>query len=263
MSKTVVGLMDNRPEAEAVVRELVESGFDRDAIGIIANDSPRRLDEPRHTYGDDAEADTGAGALTGMGAGAAVGGIGGLLAGLAGLAIPGIGPVIAAGPIAAALAGAGAGAVAGTIIGALANLGIPKEEAGYYAEGIRRGGVLVTVNAVDDDDAERAADIMRVHGAADIDERVARWRETGWTGFDETAAPYSPDTDLSRREMPAREPVVSERRVRVYSSITTGSPGAEPSSFREQAGLKGRYTGPERRRGPSSTYTGVERRAAA
>jgi hypothetical protein len=69
----------------------------------------------------------------------------GLVAGLAALAIPGVGPIIAAGPIFTALTGAGIGAAAGGLIGALANTGMPEEDARIYAEEVRRGGVLVIV----------------------------------------------------------------------------------------------------------------------
>lgn len=253
MSKAVVGLMDNRAEAEMVVRELIESGFDRDLLGIMANDEQRQTDGPRRTYGDDAEADTGAGALTGMGAGAAIGGIGGLAIGVAGLAIPGIGPIIAAGPLAAALAGAGVGAVAGGAVGALTNLGVPEDEAGHYAEGVRRGGVLVTVEADDEEDAERAVDVMRAHGAVDIDERAAEWRTTGWTRFDETAEPFERNVGVEEGAKSTR--VVGQGHARVYGRLRDDPVGAARS------GTRGSYTGPERRRNTGFQYSGVDRRA--
>src|SRR3982751_6408840 len=104
----------------------------------------------------------------------------GLVAGAAALTIPGIGPFIAAGPIAAALAGAGIGAAAGGAIGALVHLGVPEEEAHYYAEGVRRGGTLITVNASTDEMATCAAMVMKNHGAADIEQRAAQWKQQGW-----------------------------------------------------------------------------------
>jgi hypothetical protein len=130
-------------------------------------------------------------------AGAVVGGGAGLAASLAGLAIPGIGPIIAAGPIVATLAGAGTGAVAGGLIGGLVDLGVPETDAEYYAEAVRRGGALVTVRA-DESRAEEAADIMRSRGAVDIERRVERWREQGWERFDAGAQPYT--TDEIRRD---------------------------------------------------------------
>lgn len=178
MAKTVVGLMNTAEEAQSVVRELVESGFERGDIGMMTGPSGR--DASAHAAGDTSS--TTSGALTGAGTGAALGGVAGLVVGLAALPIPGIGPIIAAGPLAAALAGAGVGAVAGGLIGVLTNMGVPDEEAHYYAEGVKRGGTLVTVNVRDDEMAEVAAEIMREHGAVDIDERAGRWKEEGWSG---------------------------------------------------------------------------------
>jgi uncharacterized protein (TIGR02271 family) len=121
-----------------------------------------------------------------------LGGLGGLLVGLGALAIPGIGPVLAAGPLVSALAGAGIGAATGGLLGALVNAGIPEEHAGYYAEGVRRGGTLVTVQT-DDDMAQTAVDILNRFGPVDVNRRSAEWRSSNWEGFDETADPYTHD----------------------------------------------------------------------
>ena len=104
MAKTVVGSFDNYSEAQAVVAELVDIGVPRDEISIVANDKGGQ-----YTRSDTASkaGETASGAGKGAVVGGAIGGAAGLAAGLAGLAIPGIGPIIAAGPIAAALAGAG------------------------------------------------------------------------------------------------------------------------------------------------------------
>ncbi|MGH2536485.1 MAG: hypothetical protein ACRDHL_03735, partial [Candidatus Promineifilaceae bacterium] len=82
-----------------------------------------------------------------------------------------------------ALAGAGIGAATGGILGALVGLGIPEEEAGHYAESVRRGGTLVTVKT-DDHRLDEAEDILSRHGTVDIDTRVADWRDEGWAGFE-------------------------------------------------------------------------------
>ena len=141
-------------------------------------------------------ADDASGAATGAVTGGVVGGAAGLAASLMGLAIPGIGPIIAAGPIVATLSGAGVGAVAGGLIGGLTDMGVSKTDAEYYAESVRRGGALVTVRA-DDSRAERAADIMRDHGAIDIERRADQWKERGWTGWNDKAEPFTP-ADLDR-----------------------------------------------------------------
>jgi hypothetical protein len=138
----------------------------------------------------DGRVDDASGAAAGAVTGGVVGGAAGLAASLMGLAIPGIGPIIAAGPIVSLLTGAGVGAVAGGLIGGLTDMGVSPPDAEYYAEAVRRGGALVTVRA-DDARAERAADIMRAHGAVDIERRAEAWREHGWTGFDEGAQPYT------------------------------------------------------------------------
>jgi stress response protein YsnF len=225
MAQTVVGLMDTIEEAHNVVLDLIDSGFDRDDISIMS-----RKDEEAEVVTEEKDTTSGIGSGTakGAGAGAALGGIAGLVVGLTGLAIPGVGPIVAAGPLAATLAGAGIGAVAGGIVGALTELGVPEEDAHYYAEGVRRGGVLVTV-ATDDAAADRAAEIMRRHGAVDIDERAQQWRSTGWERFDEKATPYTSDQITKEREKVI--PVVEEDvkigkrdvqkgRVKVYSYVT-------------------------------------------
>jgi uncharacterized membrane protein len=116
--------------------------------------------------------------------------VGGLLVGLAALAIPGIGPVIAAGPIAAAVAGAGIGAATGGIIGALIDLGVDEDYAGYYAEGVRRGGTLVTAH-VEENMADRVAGILDDYDPVNLDTRVNRWQEEGWTSYDPQSEPYT------------------------------------------------------------------------
>ncbi|HSC99964.1 MAG TPA: hypothetical protein VLI21_13750 [Casimicrobiaceae bacterium] len=141
-------------------------------------------------------ADDASGAATGAVTGGVVGGAAGLAASLMGLAIPGIGPIIAAGPIVATLSGAGVGAVAGGLIGGLTDMGVSKTDAEYYAESVRRGGALVTVRA-DDTRAERAAEIMREHGAVDIERRAEQWRQRGWAGWNDQVQPYTPE-DIDR-----------------------------------------------------------------
>lgn len=190
MVKTIVGSFDNFNEAHQVANDLRAAGFLDSDISIVANDvAGEYREDPRVAPVKEAETSaTAKGAVTG----AVVGGGAGLAASLAGLAIPGIGPIIAAGPIVATLAGAGTGAVAGGLIGGLVDLGVPESEAQYYAESVRRGGALVTVRA-DEARADQVTDIMRDHGAVDIEGRVERWRESGWERFDADAQPYSAD----------------------------------------------------------------------
>jgi hypothetical protein len=88
---------------------------------------------------------------------------------------------IVAGPIVGGLTGAVAGALTGGAVGALVKSGVPEDEAPYYAEGIRRGGTLISLQT---SDTLRAEDIMNRHGSVNIHERSNTWRQTGWKGFD-------------------------------------------------------------------------------
>lgn len=190
--KTIVGLFDHFSEAEAVVRDLERAGYDRNDISLVASESARGKARTTTTAGGGG--DTAEGAGTGAIIGGVTGGMAGLIASLAGLAIPGIGPVLAAGPLVAALTGAGVGAVAGGLIGALTSAGVPEEHARYYEEGVRRGGTLVTVSA-SDTDADEVMEIMNRHNPVDIEERATQWRETG---FGTTAATASTTTTAAR-----------------------------------------------------------------
>ena len=176
--KTIVGLFDNFSEAEAVVRDLERAGYDRNDISLVANETSRGSARTTTTTTRSGDGGAAEGAGTGAVIGGVTGGVAGLIASLAGLAIPGIGPVLAAGPLVAALTGAGVGAVAGGLIGALPSAGVPEEHARYYEEGVRRGGTLVTV-AASDADADEVMDIMNRHNPVDIEERASQWRETG------------------------------------------------------------------------------------
>jgi hypothetical protein len=198
MTKTIVGLYDRFEDAQAAVRELTEAGFERENISMVASDAEGKYTRDMHL--EERAEDAASGAVTGAGVGAVLGGLGGLLVGLGALAIPGIGPVLAAGPLAAALAGAGIGAAAGGLMGALVDLGIPEEEAGYYAEGLRRGGTLVSLTTGDERSGE-AARIMNRHNPVDLDRRSQHWtREDGWQGYDRSAQPYTNEDIARERE---------------------------------------------------------------
>ena len=191
MAKTIVALYEDFSTAEGVARALVDGGFQREDISLMASDAKgtgaagsAATTVTAQKSDDDSSA---SGTMTGAAIGGAVGGVGGLLVGLGALAIPGVGPVIAAGPIAAALIGAGAGAVAGGLIGALTDIGVPEEEAGLYAEGVRRGGALLALRT-DEAEAEGAIDIMERFNPVDIDTRSAEWRQSGWTGTEAAAS---------------------------------------------------------------------------
>jgi hypothetical protein len=195
MTTTVTGLFDDYSDAEAAVRELKAAGIPDHDISIVANN-------PDGRYGDgDSSAAEGAG--TGAGLGALAGGAGGLLTGLGIMAIPGVGPVVAAGWLAATAAGAVAGAVvggaAGGLIGALTDSGVPEEDAHVYAEGVRRGGSLVTAK-VDDAMASEAEEILERSNWVDVPARRTAYREQGWSRFDSSLDPYTQEEIEAERQ---------------------------------------------------------------
>jgi uncharacterized protein (TIGR02271 family) len=196
MGKTVVGLFDNRAEAQTVVQELLNEGFRREQVSVMS----KRVEgsDPEVEYVEENGREQIEDMAKGAGTGAAIGGAAGLfLSVVAGAAVPGIGPVLAAGPLAAIIAGAGIGATAGGLVSGLTRLGVPDDDAEFYAEGLRRGGTLVSVEAADEA-APRAVAAMKRHGAVEIDKRSAEWREQGWTGFEaETLRPHvTPPSEL-------------------------------------------------------------------
>ena len=175
MTRTVIGLFRDSNEAQAALHDLEGAGFTREHLNLVAFDGSGE-------YTNRLKSDTELGSNTTKGA--AAGGVAGLLIGLAAVAIPGIGPVIAAGPIAAALAGAGVGAATGGMLGALNDMGVPGHEAKYYEEAIRRGGTMLVVHAGGDTSAEQAQSVLDRHGAIDIDEQSTEWKSEGWTPED-------------------------------------------------------------------------------
>jgi hypothetical protein len=108
------------------------------------------------------------GAAAGAGTGAVLGGALGLLAGIGALSIPGVGPLIAAGPIMAGLAGLGFGGAVGGFTGALIGMGIPEYEAKRYEGRIKNGGILLSVHCDTSDQIKRAKEVMKNTGAEDI-----------------------------------------------------------------------------------------------
>jgi len=206
MRRTIIAVYDDQTSANHVVNHLVEAGIDRSNIGFAMNDPDSR---GAKTLRGEEDVDAGEGASFG----AMVGGLTGLLVGLGSLLIPGVGPVIAAGPLIAglggAIIGAGTGALTGGIVAALVDLGVPEEEASYYAEAVRRGSTLVTAT-VHEDMLSQATEIMRRHNPIDLDTRVTQWRAKGWESFDPKVDPYTAEE-------------LATERTSYSSSNTTGS----------------------------------------
>lgn len=162
MSKAIVGVFRSKNSATDAINELKRNGYERD-ISLVARDEKAKNYEP--------DADSG-GRLTmenqnlgeGVFAGGALGGIAGLLAGAGALLIPGVGPIIAAGPLAAFLTGV----VGGGLAGGLVDFGIPEERGRYFEERIKRGDILVTIKA-EEDEVSEISSILKDNGAEDVE----------------------------------------------------------------------------------------------
>ena len=175
----------------------------QDDISIVANNGEGWYDKEREPGRIDRDGDgvddRTEGAATGAGIGGTVGGVAGLLAGLGMLAIPGLGPVVAAGWLVSTAALAVAGGAAGGLIGSLTQHGVDEDDANAYAEGVRRGGTLVTAR-VPEADAGRVEAIMD-RSAVNIRDAAAMWQRNGWTRFDPKAPAYTADEIRREREL--------------------------------------------------------------
>lgn len=183
-TRAITALFDDYDDAARAVDKLEAEGIPHGAISIVASNADDRhagrlsAEPVRRSNAEESDAADGAG--TGATLGTVLGGGAGLLAGLGLLAIPGVGPVVAAGWLVATVTGAGVGAATGGLLGALTGAGLSEHEAETYAEGVRRGGTLVTVRA-EETQADRVTAILDRHGSIDVDERAQDWQAQGWT----------------------------------------------------------------------------------
>lgn len=191
-----VGMFENTRDVDQVIAALTNAGFTKPQLGVIAR---RGIVKEKTSLVTTTEV----GAI----AGGALGGVSGLLVGLnvITLAIPGIGEAVAAVDLltvlGATLLGAGIGAVGGGLVGALVGLGLPEHEAHVYAEGVRRGNILVTVQAP----AEQMAavtDIFTQANAVDVSTRRQEWTVEGWTQFEEIPVTPPPTTSPQSPQIP-------------------------------------------------------------
>jgi hypothetical protein len=159
----VFGIYSNRNAAEQAADAIVNAGFAPADISVLL---PENLGN--RSIGTEKATKAPEGAATGGTTGAVLGGTLGLLAGIGALAIPGVGPLIAAGPIMAALAGVGVGGTIGGITGALVGMGIPEYEAKRYEGRIQKGGILLSVHCSTSDEVKRAKDIIERTGGEDV-----------------------------------------------------------------------------------------------
>ena len=159
----VYGIYPSRTTAEDAVDRLLASGFRNEDISVLLQDNAGTKD---FAHKKDTKAPEGT--TTGVVTGGVIGGTLGLLAGIGALAIPGVGPLIAAGPIMGALAGIGSGGVVGGMIGALVGMGIPEYEAKRFEGRIKSGGILLSVHCDNSDWVGKAKDLLKQTGAEDI-----------------------------------------------------------------------------------------------
>lgn len=198
MTVTISRLYDTYPAAQQAVRGLEAAGVPHSDISIVANNSDNWYGGKKDRDGDGVD-DRAEAAGTGAGVGAGLGGAAGLLAGLGLLAIPGLGPVVAAGWLAATAVGAAAGALTGGLVGALTEAGVSTEDAPLYAEGVRRGGTLVSAK-VPEGDRSRLDAILN-QSSVNLRDRSAAWQKNGWTGYDPASKPYDAEQVRKEREL--------------------------------------------------------------
>lgn len=176
MAKAIAAFFRTQTEGESARQALYQAGYSTDEVSYLSGDTrghqtpkvgPALKDE-----GTQSEA----------GSDAFVGGVVGLAVGAVVAVVPGIGPLLAIGPIAGAIGGLTAGVATGGVIGLLKDHGVSEEEADFYAEGVRRGGALITVHGVNEEREKNARKILDAAGAIQIEQLADEWRATGWTG---------------------------------------------------------------------------------
>jgi hypothetical protein len=163
VTSCVYGIANSDAQAVRIATRLRASGFTPNDISVLAPDRSGLRD-----LGHENATKAPEGAVTGAGTGAILGGALGWLAGIGALAIPGLGPLIAAGPILATLSGAAVIGAAGGLTGALIGLGIPEFEAKQYDSKLRQGNILLSVHTDDAEEAKLVRQIMTEEKAEDI-----------------------------------------------------------------------------------------------
>jgi hypothetical protein len=228
MAKAVIGLFESFGQAQNAVRDLAVAGIDRVRMSVVST--------PAGASGDSSQDKSKESKLATVATGAGAAAIGALALGMAlgPVAIPGVGLIIAAGALASGLAGAG---IAASLPKVLRKLGVAEEQRHAYAEGVRRGGTLVSVEGLQDREVERVVAIMKKHGAVDIQKRAQEWRQAGWSGRVEESEDRAPAEPIT--------PVVAGEMLLVFE-------------YEEAEG----WQGAERRRS-RQPYSGAERRKAA
>lgn len=194
--KTIAALFESLEDADDAVTALRALDIPAENLHAVARENVveeelrvegMTLEPEEEVHADEVAEGAGAGIV----GGGVVGGLLGLMVGLGAITVPGIGAAFAAGSIGAAIAGAaggaGVGAPVGAIIGAMLELSIPEDEAHVFAEGVRRGGILVIAES-EEEMVEDVRQILDDANAMDVEALRERWEAEGWTGFEEEPA---------------------------------------------------------------------------
>ena len=171
-----------RSEAELAVNQLTAAGFSSQDVSVLMADKSGTRD-----FATEKNTKAPEGTTTGAGVGGTIGGTIGLLAGIGAIAIPGVGPLIAAGPIMATLAGLGVGGAIGGVVGALIGMGIPEYEAKRYEGRVKEGGILVSVHCDSSEEVSRAKEILERAGGDDVA-----------SSGEKSVSTHTADTDVER-----------------------------------------------------------------
>lgn len=208
----VFGIYATPGTAEAAVDHLIRKGFSNASISVLLPD-----DESTRAFAHEKNTKAPEGATAGVTTGGAIGGTLGLLAGIGALAIPGVGPLIAAGPIMASLAGLGIGGAVGGIVGALVGMGIPEYEAKRYEGAVKEGGTLLSVHCDTSEQIDAAKTALKETGARDI----AATGEAGSndkTGARKTFGDISESAPLSTEDSDRETVAATERTIELGRS---------------------------------------------
>jgi hypothetical protein len=179
-NRAVFGIYTSAADTERAVNALIEAGFVSQDVSVLMPDQ-----QGTREFAVRKETKAPEGATAGATTGGVIGGALGVLAGLGALAIPGLGPLLVAGPLVAGLAGVGAGGAVGGLIGALVGMGIPEYEARRYEGRVKDGGVLLSVHCETPGEILRAKEVLRDTGAVDI---AASGESTGAKEMPDSAA---------------------------------------------------------------------------
>ncbi len=175
MAKAIAGFYRTIAEGERAKAALHDAGFTQDEVGFVAGDTRG------HTTPAVGPVLKDEGSESGAVSDAFIGGAIGLAAGLFAVLLPGFGWLVAAGPLVGAFGGATAGVAVGGLVGILKDHSISEDQAEFYAEGVRRGGALVTIHGVSEEREAAAKKILDREGAIEVEQLADEWRRTGWT----------------------------------------------------------------------------------